>query len=221
METERAAGASAQSRRVIVIAEDFTEAGEIAMLEGARLAQGSELHVVHVVELGAPRSDAALDAANELLEEIPLRLRRELAAHKIVGRVFVHVRVADHGGVAGAIQQLAVDVDADLIVVGSHGAGGIVQRILGSSVAETLARTAHCPVVVARPKDYSALRHSPQIEPPCPACVQTRRATEGQVWWCDAHAESPRARVHRYGLTNSVSDQFYDSNVVPTGVKMI
>jgi nucleotide-binding universal stress UspA family protein len=219
MNTTDTLSATAPPARTVVVGVDFTEESDFVVREAARLASGGELHAVHVLEAGAARTDDALDRATEALAEVPQRLRRYLAERGVT-RAYVHVRVPDGGGVAGALQQLAVDVDADLIVVGTHGVS-VVLRVLGSSVAETLVRTAHCPVEVARAKDYAALQRTPQIEPPCPACVQARRESGGTVWWCAEHQRSTRARARHYGLSNTMSDPFYDSNVVPTGVKMI
>ncbi|MFI5309270.1 MAG: universal stress protein, partial [Polyangiales bacterium] len=75
-----------------------------------------------------------------------------------------HVRLGDP---AQAIHQVAVDVDADMIVVGTHGRKGMDKLMLGS-VAEELMRIAHMPVVVARPKDLSGLKKTDKVEPPRP-----------------------------------------------------
>src|SRR4030095_8651118 len=69
------------------------------------------------------------------------------------------------GDPAKEIHQVAVDVDADWIVVGTHGAKGIEKLILGS-VAETLIRTARLPVLVARPKNFQDLERTETVEPP-------------------------------------------------------
>ena len=51
-------------------------------------------------------------------------------------------------GTAGpAICQLADDVDASAIVLGSHGRGGVKRALLGS-VSDWVVRNASCPVVV-------------------------------------------------------------------------
>jgi nucleotide-binding universal stress UspA family protein len=47
------------------------------------------------------------------------------------------------------IVKLAVDEGVDLIVMGTHGRGGIERLFLGS-VADRIIRTAPCPVTVAR-----------------------------------------------------------------------
>ncbi len=206
--------------RTVVAAIDFDEAGAIALREAARLTAGGDLHVVHVLDAAPARSDTAIERVAEDLREVPARIRRYLTEQGVTGASFAHVRVPGEGDVAEAIQQLAVDVDADVIVVGAHDDEGALHRLLHASVAEALARRAHCPVVVARPKDYHALSRSPRIEPPCPDCVRARRESGGAVWWCAEHQQSPRARAHRYTVDTSVGDSFFDSNVIPTGVKM-
>jgi nucleotide-binding universal stress UspA family protein len=49
-----------------------------------------------------------------------------------------------------AIVHLAEDIDADLIVIGSRGFGGLRRALLGN-VADSVVRHAHCPVLVVRP----------------------------------------------------------------------
>jgi hypothetical protein len=70
--------------------------------------------------------------------------------------------------------QMAVDYDADLMVVGTHGRRGVERMMLGS-VAEELVRKARCPVLVARPKDYTGLERTPRPDAP-PAQPVPRQA---------------------------------------------
>src|SRR4030095_12410676 len=73
-----------------------------------------------------------------------------------------HIRLGDP---ATQIHQVAVDVDADWIVVGTHAPKGLEKLILGS-VSEALIRTARLPVLVARPKDLHGIERTETIEPP-------------------------------------------------------
>jgi hypothetical protein len=92
------------------------------------------------------------------------------------------------------IVQVASDVSADLIVVGTHGRTGIERLIVGS-VAERVLRFAPCPVLAVRPK---ALPAWPAIEPPCPDCVKVQRETSGAKLWCERHSEHhPRGHSYR------------------------
>jgi Universal stress protein family len=53
--------------------------------------------------------------------------------------------------VAEEIVDLAGELEADLIIVGSRGLRGI-RRAIAGSVSESVFRNARCPVMVARPK---------------------------------------------------------------------
>jgi len=55
------------------------------------------------------------------------------------------------GNPASEIVKAAKDWPADLIVIGSHGRGGLTRALMGS-VAEGVMRQAPCPVLVARAK---------------------------------------------------------------------
>jgi nucleotide-binding universal stress UspA family protein len=60
---------------------------------------------------------------------------------------FIHV-----GKTATEIVKAAKDWSADLIVIGSHGRGGVDRLLLGS-VAEAVMRHAACPVLVVRAEE--------------------------------------------------------------------
>jgi K+-sensing histidine kinase KdpD len=67
-------------------------------------------------------------------------------------KIVSHARV---GAPARGIVQLASDVRANLIVVGTHGRRGIARAVMGS-VAENTVRHAHCPVLVVPPAGSAA-----------------------------------------------------------------
>jgi hypothetical protein len=72
------------------------------------------------------------------------------------------------------------------------------------SVAEAVVRKASCPVLVVRDASYTT-QAIPQIEPPCPACLDVQRETRGRTMWCARHSEHhPRAHVH-YDLTEPLT----------------
>ncbi|HEY5171317.1 MAG TPA: universal stress protein [Acidimicrobiia bacterium] len=54
------------------------------------------------------------------------------------------------GDVSGNVCRVATELNVDVIVVGSHGRGGL-SRILLGSVSEQVVRHAPCPVLVVRP----------------------------------------------------------------------
>ena len=124
-----------ESLQRIVVGIDFTTAGDGALSHAMQLARafpGSEIHPTYVIERGR---DMALDALNAALQEkltdLQQRVEQVCAPREPEGSVsqeFVfHVRI---GNAARALQQAAVDVDANLIVVGTHGRRG-VSKLLG------------------------------------------------------------------------------------------
>lgn len=181
-----------QPRYVILVGMAFDETDTPALREAARIAAlrpHSELHVVHaVVEQGANTSSDALGAVDGQLQEAPLEMQRRIEAlHAATPqRVIGHVRI---GAPARAILQTAADLDADVIVVGTHQRRGLKKLVLGSVAAQVL-QDAHCPVLVAIAKDHAGAERSAQIEPPCPACIEARRAASDSNVWCEQHSHS-------------------------------
>ena len=124
-------------------------------------------------------------------------------------RVFVHVT---HGDPAGEILALAEDVQADLILVGTHGRQGL-KRLLMGSVAEQVVRNATCPVLVMRPRRYDV---HPELapEPACPECVKMREASGGAEWWCEPHRK-PWTRPHRYSYRDGDLHPYHPDGIGP------
>lgn len=131
-------------------------------------------------------------------ETADLALDQALAQRAAPGRVVVHVLVDRE---AEQLAQLASDVEADILVVGSHGRRGIARLLLGS-VSEAAVRMAPCPVLVVRPR--ATPLPAARIEPPCPRCLEERRLTDGRQFWCQQHRER-HGRRHTYHQADRVS----------------
>jgi nucleotide-binding universal stress UspA family protein len=135
----------------------------------ARYLPNSELHVTHVIWTEPNSNDAT--RISQMADELPQRIE-DLRAHletacgapwvveSSTQAAVLHVRI---GSPAQALVQVAVDVDADMIVVGTHGRAGIEKMVLGS-VAQELTRIAPVPVLVARPKDLSGRKKTERPE---------------------------------------------------------
>jgi nucleotide-binding universal stress UspA family protein len=200
--------------RVILAALSMDETGEFALFEAARMARslkGSDLHVVHVVEEdGHADSSLELLALEKRLSQAPGAIADTIDRLRdhLPGKVTAHVRA---GRPSRSILQTAVDIDADVIVVGSHQRRRLEKLMLGS-VAEEVARSARCPVLIALPKNYQGIAKSESIDPPCHDCIETRRASQRQQFWCERHRQK-YAPPHVYEPTHDVPVR---SAVMPT-----
>jgi len=114
------------------------------------------LHIVAALEPNSsfgPFKRVTYETADEIQNEVVKRATAAFAGRDTASEVqfFVHARI---GKPADEILQLASDVGADLIFIGSHGRTG-VERLLVGSVSERVMREAKCAVLVARPKTYA------------------------------------------------------------------
>lgn len=196
---------------VIVVAVDYSESGKLAFDRALELASekpNAEVHVVNVLpvyQTGAadPVNGAwagslpTIEAATEELRSYVEKARDVFkAAHPgsnlgFLAKMVAHQRISVP---SEEIAQLAADVEADLIVLGTHGRRGVPRLILGS-VAEATLRLAPCPVLVVRPKAIPV--PGPAIEPPCPRCLEARKESHGKELWCAQHRERHGQR-HTY-----------------------
>jgi nucleotide-binding universal stress UspA family protein len=193
------------TRKMIVVGVDGTETGARALENALQVAARdphAEVHAIRVVEpavdpvlgLVAASTDVELEALKDSLQAgIRDVIARE--GELRIAAVVAHVVL---GAPARAIVSLAAQLDADLIVVGTHGRRGLRRALLGS-VAEEVVRTAGCPVYAVRPKAHPAEDRVPAVEPLCDACAETRSKTKNAELWCAQHsAHHPRAHVYRY-----------------------
>jgi nucleotide-binding universal stress UspA family protein len=150
----------------ILYATDLTVNADHAFRHAICLARchGAKIQVLHVLPevepamlnyistvMGADKlANFELEHKDEIAEQIRQRLHQfaeeELADHledleRIAG-IEVH-----HGNAVARILEVSDRIEADLIVVGSHGKGRLKYAFLGS-VAEKLLRMSHRPVLI-------------------------------------------------------------------------
>jgi nucleotide-binding universal stress UspA family protein len=200
----------------LVVGVDLTdtESSGYAFDQAARVAlriPGSQLHVVHAMH-ERDSHGRARDTAGLLV----MYVEEKAVALGGMERqsVGVHLRAGD---AATCIAQLAIDLGADMILVGSHHAPRLKNLVVGST-AERLMAIASCPVVVAGPRPRPEPSHVIVIEPPCGDCLDARAATHGKTWWCARHSESHHLRRHHlYSFTSQLPFGEHDSEVSATG----
>jgi nucleotide-binding universal stress UspA family protein len=134
---------------------DFSETAQAAEAQAIAMARmlGAELVVLHVVVEGMLYGETPFGRAE--LERI-YEAQREWAHRAVDERVTaaratgVAVRGIVRAGVpAEEIVRTAEAEGAAMIVMGTHGRGG-VQRLMLGSVADRVLRTATCPILVVR-----------------------------------------------------------------------
>lgn len=138
----------------ILVPTDLSEGAEQALDYACELAAklDATIHLVNVIgipALGVPELGVALTATmiDSLVGENQKAID-ELAARKSpsarIGQVLLKT-----GDARDLINQTAAEVGADLIVMGTHGRRGVSRALLGS-IAETVVRSAPCPVLTVR-----------------------------------------------------------------------
>lgn len=133
----------------VVVPFDFSEHGLAALRRAEEMVDDpQQIHVLHVLPFMIPTEPgvvwATVDDASRIRHA--LEAMSEMVTEQQFGNVVLDVRLGDPGQV---VADLAEELDADLIVVGSHGRTGLTRLVLGS-VAERVTRLAHCPVLVVK-----------------------------------------------------------------------
>lgn len=142
--------------KTVLVATDFSDASVSALDYGRHFARtfGATLHVIHVVENVMARF--AADAYPVMLPDLQRDV--EEAGQKKLLATLDNEDFAQLGAVpvirtsaapASAIAEYARDAKVDLIIMGTHGRGGVAHWLMGS-VAERVVRIATCPVLTVR-----------------------------------------------------------------------
>ena len=144
----------------IVVATDFSEASDAALEYGRELARafGAALHVFHAADnimlrfqMDAPFPGMA-DLQAEVEEAARVRVNALLTDEDRVALGATAV-VTTSLSPATSIVDYAREVNADILLIGTHGRGAIGHFFLGS-VAERVVRLAPCPVLTVHHPEH-------------------------------------------------------------------
>jgi nucleotide-binding universal stress UspA family protein len=142
----------------VLVPLDGSARGEQALSLACSVARrnGAQLHLVHVhvpvkppgVE-AMPALNGTVDAANRVREGVYLAsIVRRLQTNDQV----TAIATALDGSIADELQRYSVASGIDLIVMGTHGRGGLSRFWLGS-VTDRLVRWGHVPMLLVRPHE--------------------------------------------------------------------
>jgi universal stress protein A len=137
----------------ILCATDGSEHADRALRYATHLAsdQGAELHIVHVIET---LTIGRLAGQNVYLNEAEIKSKITHQAAEITRSQGAHTTLHSTKGNANRLEQriaeIADNVDADIIVIGTHGRAPLAGLLLGSVTAQLLHVT-HRPVLALPP----------------------------------------------------------------------
>lgn len=140
----------------VLIPTDFSETGLLAFEHGAFLARlcKADLYLLHVVEIqdyAYTGYDPVLVPPNEMsiTEEFAENKLQELSS-RIALEYGVHViPLVSKGRVAHSIGEAVEDHKIDIVVMGTHGAKGLGEFVMGSNAQKTVADS-ECPVITVQ-----------------------------------------------------------------------
>jgi len=133
----------------IDLGDHTTEVLDYAVGLAGRL--DAKLHILHTLPLPVIGSEIPVTISDSAIDDLFAARRQELdrTVTSYAGKcAFASVELKT-GDPRTGIQEAAVRLRADLIVMGTHGRRGVSRLLLGS-VAEHVARTAPCPVLLVR-----------------------------------------------------------------------
>lgn len=137
----------------IMCATDFSPQAKVALEYAAELSMRLEVPLLLLAAFQIPiypLPEGVMVRTSETISQLLTQTSTDLAAARVtateLGARDVETVVVE-GNPASEVVRVATERKVDLIVLGSHGRGGISRAILGS-VADKVMRTAPCPVMI-------------------------------------------------------------------------
>ncbi|MEZ4886904.1 MAG: universal stress protein [Chitinophagales bacterium] len=141
----------------ILVPTDFSNCAEAATDVALQIAQlqNGEVHFYHRIDIPHNWNQLTADEkalfsetksnikqVHDTLEELEKQAKRKYPSVRIV-------TTFSHGHLINTVTQYVDAFDIDLMVVGSHGASGINEWLIGSNT-QKIVRLAHCPVLTIK-----------------------------------------------------------------------
>ncbi len=136
-------------QKPIVVPFDFSAHSIEAVRRAVEMAESpQQVHALHVLPFLIPTEPGVVwgTVDDESRIQHALQHMAEALPKDKYGSIVLDVRLGDPGQV---VSDRAEELNAELVIVGSHGRTGLTRVILGS-VAERVTRLAHCPVLVIK-----------------------------------------------------------------------
>jgi nucleotide-binding universal stress UspA family protein len=142
----------------VLAATDFSPGAESALQWASNLsaAFSADLVIVHILDLslagvaGLPTELAAMPAVDDLVDRF--RADTKVEMDKMANRYPRARTIVREGSPRTGILDMAREVGADIIVMGTHGRTGLAHIFFGS-VAEYVVRHSRIPVLTVRQQD--------------------------------------------------------------------
>ncbi|MGK0412297.1 MAG: nucleotide-binding universal stress UspA family protein [Polaribacter sp.] len=137
----------------IIIPVDFSEYSEFAMIAAALLSKKIDIKVYAVHMLDLP--DVSLSQSYEYSQEKTVLLTKlaEIRFKNFLDKDYLHgvkvIPVIKSSKVFSELNSIVNEVDADFIIMGSHGSSGLKEFFMGSNT-EKVIRYADVPVLVLK-----------------------------------------------------------------------
>lgn len=203
----------------VVCALDYSKGSEAALVRAADLSERlhARLHLLHAQPIFQTEYGSALQP--EEPEAVALDRLRTFAAEGLKGDDTLDelgptlaVRQGEHA--ADIVITYGSEVDADLLVIGTHGRRGVRHLIVGS-VAEEIVRRAPCPVLTV---PNAARRTAPSPSAPVLAPVDFSGSNRGALRYAKEFAaqfDAPVELVHVLGDAGPYPDFYSEGGLMP------
>lgn len=154
----------------LLVPTDFSASADTALDHAVSMAGRfqASLHLLHVVNdpgaglYGLGNAEVKLDRLKQKAESRARERLQELARDSSAVDIRTQVAQRTNLGVGDVVQKYAEAHKIDLVVMGTHGRGGLERLVLGS-VASTLIRQLSCPVMTVRERDEEP-NSSPEVD---------------------------------------------------------
>ncbi|MBI1289392.1 MAG: hypothetical protein GC178_17635 [Flavobacteriales bacterium] len=141
----------AEKNQIILVPTDFTAAAKTAINHAAKVASvaGDEIRLVHIVNKD---TKSKLKKAGESLDDLNAKMKAEVAeiASKYSVKADFHLR---EGSIFTTIGEVAEEIGARLLVMGTHGVIGM-QHITGAWAVKVIT-SSPVPVIIVQKKTVS------------------------------------------------------------------